>query len=154
MYELLFQVLQLILKLFNRSNAEFIHVIKHYNYRLVLYFIYTSFIVRIVQLCDLIEFVTKHVSILNVIQIYEKVYLEYSALNQVCRSFYGKSSLTNTRMSIKNEKIELIFSYHFHKFIKLLLPSHNRRVLHFFIVLSELRSRVINYLSSESNIFL
>ena len=154
MNELLFKILELILKLFDWSKTKLVNVVKNYNHWLAFYLIYTIFVVRVVQFSDLIELVTKHVSILDVIEIYEKVNLKDSALNQISRSLDRKSSLAYTMVPIKNEKTKLIIFYCFHKFIELLLSPHHRRILHFFIVLSELRSRVIYNLSSESNILL
>ena len=57
-------------------------------------------------------------------------------------------------MAVKKEKIKLIISNRFHKLVQLLLSSHYWRILYFFIILSQFRSRVIDNLSSERYVLL
>lgn len=57
-------------------------------------------------------------------------------------------------MAVQEEKIQVLLLDFLHEFVELLLATHDRRVLHFFVIFSKLRSRVVDDLRSEIHIFL
>lgn len=105
MNELLLQALYLILEIFDRLDEEFISVIEDYQHLLPSYFVQAVPVVGVAEFGDLIELVSEHVLVSDVVEIYEKVDLVYPSLDEVGGCLYGEGSLANTWMAVQEEKI-------------------------------------------------
>lgn len=64
-------------------HKELIDVIQDHEHRLGLETIHTVLVVRIAKHSDLVEFVPKHVAVLDIVEINEKVDFEDTSLDEV-----------------------------------------------------------------------
>lgn len=64
-------------------HKELIDVIKDHEHRFGLETVHTVFVVRIAKHSDLVELVPKHVAVLDIVEIDEKVDFEDTSLDEV-----------------------------------------------------------------------
>lgn len=83
--ELLFQILNFILKLLLTLQEEVVNIIEDNDHGLVPDLVHAVFVEGVAQDGHLVELVPEHVSILYIEQIHKEVDLKHSTLNQVSR---------------------------------------------------------------------
>ena len=82
-------------------------------------------IVWVAEFSDLIELISEHVLIVDVVEVNEEVDLVDSSLNEVSRCLYCEGCLPNSWIPIQEKEGQIGLPYLLHEFVKLPLPSHH-----------------------------
>lgn len=88
-------------------------------------FVQAAPVVGVAEFGDFVEFVSEHVLVSDVIEINKEVNFVDSSLDEVSGGFYGEGSLANTWMAVQEKQIKVLLLDFFHKFVKLLLTTHD-----------------------------
>lgn len=75
------QALYLVLEIFDWLNEELISIVEDYYHLLVLYLVQTTSIARISEFRYLVELISKHILVPDIVKINEEIYLVDSTLN-------------------------------------------------------------------------
>jgi hypothetical protein len=103
MNKLLSQALHFVLEVFDGLDEKLIGVIENNQHLFTSNFIQAASIVWITKLCDLVKLVSKHITVSDIVKVYEEIYLIDPTLNKVCCSLYSKRCLSNTWVAIKEK---------------------------------------------------
>jgi hypothetical protein len=117
MDELFLEIFNFVLEVPYGLDEKIISIIEDDQHLFAPDFVKAISIVRIAEFSDLVEFIPKHISIPDVVEVDEEIDLVYSSLDQVCGCLYGERGLPHPWIAVEEEEVEVRLSDLLHELI-------------------------------------